>query len=361
MPTTLPTPESRTTYMLELHHKAIALTEYMRAGGLPIGALAPYGAGPIAVEWRHYEHGSVMVIEGADSKRSISVSTHGALVGEPLAWTLVLGKPEPPYLQRTVHHIEAVERATQLLTRIGQLVVYPDALEFAGPNFKPDVTQLSNAVQGTTGEIEITPDLRAHLDEYRLLVTDTSRPGVLLPTEERRRKLVWRSGMPLEIRHGDLREHVLQALRFYDAEATRWRREVAEGQRRVSDRDHSRYATSIAAHVFARRMSTDVTHQEVHRVAGLLTILVHEGLVASTDEAQPRFKLASDPLMSDDSSGADHIAFDGHVVSVAWLCMLPMAYALEYLQDACDLSPRAACHWLAYALASGATARAERA
>ena len=122
-----------------------------------------------------------------------------------------------------------------------------------------------------------------------------------------------------------------------------------------------KFFVSLGGAQYRRDMSTDVTHQEVSRVAGCLASLARDGIAASSGGERPRFKLASDPLMSDASSGADHIAFDGHVVSVAWLCMLPMAYALEYLQDACDLSPRAACHWLAHALASGATARAERA
>lgn len=353
MPTTLPTPESRVAFLLELHNKAIALMEYMRVGGLPIGALAPYGKGPIAKAWRHYEHGTILDLEGADgSFRSISVSTTGALVGEPLAWSLVREVPEPPLHQKTVESIEAVERAMQLLTRIGQLVAYPDAVEFTGPNFKPDVTGLSDAVNGYTTTIEITPDLRAHLDEYRQLVADTSRPGVLLPTEERRSKLVWRSGQPLEILHRDLREHVLQALRFEAALAMYWKRDFEQGIRRPRDVDHSRSAAMIARLVFWREYPSATTHTEVDRVAHCLASLAREGTAMELDMTPRRYQLARDPLMSDDAPGSAHLDIDGHIVSVAWLRMLPDACALEYLQDGCRLTREASCRALADALGS---------
>jgi hypothetical protein len=231
------------------------------------------------VSFRHYNHGSVMdLVSPSGPTRSLSVSTTGALMGEPLAWSLVRQIPEPPLYQQTVENIEAGERAMQLLTRIGQLVAYPDAVEFTGPNFKPDVQRLSDAVLGLTWQIEITKDLRAHLDEYRLLVTDTAQPGVLLPTEERRSKMVWRSGQPLEIRLADLREHVLQALRSVSASAMYWRRDAERGVRRPKDVERRSSAASLAQHVYWRG-SYEVTHLEVGRVSDCLASLVREGVV----------------------------------------------------------------------------------
>jgi hypothetical protein len=46
--------------------------------------------------------------------------------------------------------------------------------------------------------------------------------------------------------------------------------------------------------------------------------------------------------MRDDVPPLSRLDIDGHIVSAAWLRMLPDACALEYLQDGCNLSREAA-------------------
>lgn len=339
----LPTPESREQFLLECHNQAIDLVARMRAAGFTITeSFAPYDA-PTTTAVLHFIYGSFLKIYSQDGHiRRVSVSTKGYLIGEPAVWDLLA---HPTISERrahwthqpTVEKLEAIERATLLLQRIGQHVAFDRARHFWGPNFRPPVAALSDAVLGDTSTIQIDPGLRRLLDEYEATVRETGFPSVLLPESERHRESrpdPRANDKPLHIPDQYMRAHVLQALRSIEGELESLAAAIQRGEQLpdvLEKRERGKELSSITKRVFWYSFFSSATANDLSRVKAVLDELEAECVVSTTCFGV-FYRMREDP------DGA-HVRKLGHTpVDVRWLLMLEDGRALRYLREWCGLS-----------------------
>lgn len=342
----LPTPEDREQFLLELHKRAITLCANMREAGLNTSALVPYDGDNIDVSFAHFVHGSFIFITSSTGTTRVSVSNRGFVCGTPLAWGLLEHRATSKTRDAWIKHqqdfteeTEAIERSHELLATIGRLVVYPDTRSFWGPNFEPHVDALSVVAHGHVTSIEVTSDLRDAIDAYMVHVRDSKMPGILLQELERRAS-TRRSKMhdPLYIADGELRDHVLQALRTTEGSIKRFAQWIEDGERLPDGFKHRELGDSITwitKKVFWHDYATAVTDADRARVQAVLDDLVLAGLarVSVSGSSDTRYYRLEHDFASDDA-----VEIGCMRVSVPWLLTLPERLAVRYLREYCDLS-----------------------
>jgi hypothetical protein len=340
----LPTPESREQFLLTAHERAKAYVERLRDGGFDVTPLSPYD-GPTLTSIDHYLYGSILKIyTNSDSVQGpvarVSVATFGGLIGTPMAWSLLTNPTIGAQVvehQPLVEKIEAMERATVLLQRIGQFVVYERARQFWGPNFRPSVTALSDVVHGETKMIEISNDLRDVLDEYEALVRATGFPSVLLPETERDRSArpdPRANDKPLAIPAKQLRMHVLQALRSVEGELVDLAESIKRGEQlpdMLAKRERGKELATLTKRAFGYNYFASSTAEDLLRVKVVLDELEAECAVVTTCFGA-FYRLREDPE-------PEAVRQLGRTkVNVSWLLGLPEDRALRYLREWCGLS-----------------------